>query len=118
MEWLPTERAAVENVATPEPLRVPVPRVAAPSLKVTVPVGVPPVPVTVAVKLTDCPYTDGFDEEVSVVVLGLTTASVGLAALPPEPVELLPPHVGPEAVIVKVVEAAGVAPVVAIVNVA
>ena len=37
------------------------PRVVAPSLKVTVPVGVPLAPVTVAVKVTDCPTVDGFE---------------------------------------------------------
>ena len=54
MLWLATERAAAEKVATP-PERVPVPRVAAPSLKVTVPDGTPapgPTAVTVAVKVT------------------------------------------------------------------
>ena len=77
-----TESAAVANVPTPDPFSVPVPSVVAPSLKVTVPVGVPPAPVTVAVNVTDCPNTEGFSEDVSVVVLGLTTASVGLAGCP------------------------------------
>ena len=53
--WVPTARALVVSVATPEPFKVPVPRLVAPSRKVTVPVGVP-VPgataVTVAVKVT------------------------------------------------------------------
>ena len=45
----------------------------------TVPVGVavvPPVLVTVAVKVTDCPKIDGFTEEVTVVVV---VAHVGMA---------------------------------------
>jgi hypothetical protein len=50
MEWLATDSEAVLNVAVPLE-SVPVPSVVAPSLKVTVPVA--PVPVTVAVKVTD-----------------------------------------------------------------
>jgi hypothetical protein len=41
-----------------------------PSLKVTVPVGVPePCGVTVAVKVTGCPKTDGLTDEVTAVVV-------------------------------------------------
>src|SRR5437660_289042 len=60
------------NSAWPEPFRVPVPRVLEPSLKVTVPVGVPApglFAATVAVKVTGCPNTDGWTEEVSPVVV-------------------------------------------------
>ncbi len=49
-----------------------VPSVVAPSKKVTVPVGVPVaggLTVTVAVKVADCPNTDGFSDELSVVVV-------------------------------------------------
>ena len=60
MECEATDRDDVENVATPPALRVPVPIVVAPSRKVTVPVGVPPGPVTVAVKVTDWPKVEGF----------------------------------------------------------
>jgi hypothetical protein len=60
----------VLNVATPEPFRVPVPRFVPPSIKVTVPVGVPPVPVTVAVNVTDWPAVEGFREELRAVLLG------------------------------------------------
>ena len=59
------------KVATP-PLSVPVPNVAAPSLKVTVPLGVPlpgDAAATVAVKVTDCPNTEGLAEETTVVVV-------------------------------------------------
>jgi len=64
----PTAKVAVENVATPEPLSVPVPSVVPPSLNVTVPVGVPELPVTVAVNVTGAPESDGFALEVNVVV--------------------------------------------------
>src|SRR3989442_15917885 len=40
----------------------------APSLKTTLPVGVPPGPVTVAVNVTDWPNTDGFCDEATTVV--------------------------------------------------
>ncbi len=53
IESVPTARVVVLNVATPELLSVPVPSVVDPSMKVTVPVGVPDDPVTVAVKVTD-----------------------------------------------------------------
>src|SRR6266581_9487803 len=74
IEWEPTASVLVTNVAWPEPFRVPVPRVLEPSLKVTVPVGVPApglFAVTVAVKVTDCPDSDGLAEELVVVELGL-----------------------------------------------
>ncbi len=45
----------VPSVATPLPLRVPVPIVVAPLVKVTIPPGVPAVEVTVAVSVTFVP---------------------------------------------------------------
>src|SRR5258708_29333980 len=64
----PPARVAMLNVASPAPCNVADPIVAAPSLKVTVPVGMPdPVDVTVAVNVTACPNIEGFGEEVSVV---------------------------------------------------
>ena len=51
MECVPRANVEVVKVALPL-LSVPVPRVVDPSLKVTVPVGVPPLEVTVAVKVT------------------------------------------------------------------
>jgi hypothetical protein len=69
MECVPAVRADVLSAATPLPFRTPVPSVAAPSLNVTVPVGVPPVDVTVAVNVTDCPNVDAFGADVSVVVV-------------------------------------------------
>jgi hypothetical protein len=59
------------NVALP-PASVAVPRVAAPSRKVTVPVGVPTpgeTALTVAVNVTAWPDDDGFTEEVTVLEL-------------------------------------------------
>ncbi len=80
IEWPATDRAPVENVATPEPFNVPVPSVEAPSLNVTVPPGRPApgaVAVTVAVKVTDWPKTDGFvDEPRAVVVAAAFTVCV------------------------------------------
>src|SRR5581483_11874078 len=71
MAWPATAKAAVVNVAEP-PESVAVPSVVVPSRKVTVPLGVP-VPgataVTVAVKVTPWPNTEGLTEEVTVVVL-------------------------------------------------
>ena len=61
----------MENVAIP-PLNVPVARVVTPSVNVTVPVGVPEpgaTAVTLAVKVTDCPKTEGLALDVSVVVV-------------------------------------------------
>ena len=69
---MPDVSEEVLYVACPEPFRVPVPSVVAPSLNVTVPVGVP-VPelgATVAVNITDCPTVDGFAEEIRVVMVG------------------------------------------------
>jgi hypothetical protein len=71
IECAATLSELVLNVAWPE-LRVPVPMVVAPSLKVTVPLGVPapaPVGVTVAVNVTDCPNTLGLVELVSAVAV-------------------------------------------------
>ena len=70
------------NVAWPE-LRVLVPIGVASSLKVTVPVGVPvpgAVGVTVAVKVTDWPKTEGLTEEITTVVVpALLTVCVKFA---------------------------------------
>jgi hypothetical protein len=46
-----------------------------PSLNATVPDGVPPLPVTVAVKVTNCPPTDGFTLEASAVTLDSAVTS-------------------------------------------
>ena len=72
MECPATESDDVANVACPAPFSVPVPIVVAPSLNVTVPVAVPEpgeTAATVAVNVTDWPKTEGFWEEVTVVVV-------------------------------------------------
>ena len=69
--WLPTASDEVASVALPE-LKLAVPSVAAPSRNVTVPVGVPvagATALTVAVKVTNWPKRDGFNDEVTVVEL-------------------------------------------------
>jgi hypothetical protein len=68
--WVPALKAAVEKVALP-PESVAVPRVLELSRYVTVPVGVPlpETGLTVAVNVTVWPKTDGFNDEVTVVVL-------------------------------------------------
>ena len=66
---VPSGKAVVAKTAEP-PLSGALPRLVLPLLNVTAPVAVPPycpVPVTVAVKLTDCPTTEGFTDEVNVV---------------------------------------------------
>ena len=80
MEWFPTAREEVVNEPAPVESRVAVPRVVAPSRNVTVPVGVPDVALTVAVKLTACPNTVGFLEEDTVVVVA-AVFTVSVAAL-------------------------------------
>jgi hypothetical protein len=62
------EAAKVAVVTPPVVERVPEPRVFAPSLKVTVPVGVPAADATVAVSVTDWLNTDGLLEEATVIV--------------------------------------------------
>ena len=76
IDWVATPRLEVVRLALP-PLRVAVPRELEPSLKVTVPVGVPlpgAAAATVAVKVTDWPKTEGFADDVTeVVVASLVT---------------------------------------------
>ena len=64
---VPTESDAVLSVATPFASSALVPSEAPLSKNVTLPVAVPNVAVTVAVNVTDCPKTDGFGSEASVV---------------------------------------------------
>jgi hypothetical protein len=72
------------NWATPEPSSaMALPITVAPSLKSTVPVGVPLPPVTVAVNVTDCPKTAGFWEEMRPVAeAGLFTVTLALLPAP------------------------------------
>src|SRR5438094_6081051 len=86
MLWPPRARADVVQVAwalpfsawAPQP-----PKVTPPSWKLTVPVGVPApgaVAFTVAVKVTDCPNTDGFADELRLVdVAAWLTVCVNVA---------------------------------------
>ena len=75
IEWPGDEfvaRLEVANVQTPGPAAVPIPRSVAPSKKVTVPVGVPApgdTGFTVAINVTDWPYTLGLGEATTVVRL-------------------------------------------------
>src|SRR5262245_63953919 len=84
MECEPTARLAVENVAIPPAPMLPVPSVAAPSMKVTRPVGKPAPEVTLAEKVTDWPKTVGFDEAANVVVVVAWLTTCGAAESSPE----------------------------------
>src|SRR5215472_7917688 len=87
-------RAEVVKVAWPL-LSVPVPMGVPPSRKVTVPTGVPDPGATadtVAVKVTDWPKTDGFTDEVTVVVvLALLTTCGFVSRFPVLPSRLSSP---------------------------
>jgi ribosomal protein L11 len=68
IECVPTDK--LETASEAEPLlSVAVPIEVAPSKNVTVPVGVPPVLVTVVESVTDCPDVDGFADDVGVLVV-------------------------------------------------
>lgn len=74
-ECEPGAREDVEKVAWPEPLIETVDNVVEPSLKVTVPVGVPApgaAGVTVAVNVSALFRMEGFAEELTFVTVGLT----------------------------------------------
>jgi len=72
MLFEPTASDAIDKVAVPD-VKVPVPMMVEPFLKVMVPDGMPKEPVTKAVKVTDSPKTDGVVEAKVVVVLALFT---------------------------------------------
>jgi hypothetical protein len=98
MVWLPTLSVEVENAACPLVLTATLEaRTVAPSANVTEPEGVPPVEVTVAVKVTDTPEFDGFGVEVAVVEVAklvwlICSVSVPLVLFtqPVEPVKPAP----------------------------
>jgi len=70
MVWLATGSAMVLNDACPEPFTVTLDaKTMDPSVKVTLPTGTPPLEVVVEVKVTGWPKTEGFGEEVAVVVV-------------------------------------------------
>ena len=77
MLWVPVPRVDVVNEACPVASSVTVASFLWPSLNVIVPDGMPPpgaFALTVAVKVTDWPFTAGFREEVrDVVLLSLLT---------------------------------------------
>src|SRR5205807_1098779 len=69
--WLPTDNPAVLKVACPaDRVMPPGVRSLLPSVKSTVPVGVPVAAPTVAVKVTAAPKDEGFTEEVTAVPVG------------------------------------------------
>ena len=77
--WLPTESDDVVKVACPEVMATLAARVVEPSVKFTVPVGVPVyADVTLAVTVITWPNTDGLAAELTVVVLG-AFSTVGAA---------------------------------------
>src|SRR2546428_6233474 len=84
MEWEPAKSDDVVNVAWPE-TRLLVASAVVPSLKVTVPVGVPlpgATALTVAVNVTELLTTEGLSDEVTVfVVLALATVMAGLVSV-------------------------------------
>ena len=65
---VPTARIDVCKNAFPDPSSVSLPRIVVPSLKVTLPVGVPVAAVTVTVKKTVWPNLDGLGELARVAV--------------------------------------------------
>ena len=81
MAFVPGVSVVVVILAEP-PVRVTVPSAAVPFLNVTVPAGVPEEEETVAVKVTACPYVEGFGEDISATALAawfttwLSTAEV------------------------------------------
>src|SRR5262245_60451835 len=91
MVWPPATAKLVVSVALPPVPTATVPRITFPSLKVTVPVGVPrpgATAATVAVKVTAWPVTAGLtdDRRVSVVAAGLTVTLAAAEVLLAKPV--------------------------------
>jgi len=74
-ESLPTARVEIDKLAEP-PLNTPVPNTVVPFMnEIPSPLGGAPIrELTVAVKLTACPYPDGFGEDASVVVVAARTS--------------------------------------------
>ena len=71
MVWLPVASDAVVKVAMPLVTVTFEAKVVAPSVKVTLPTGVPPGLVTVAVNVTLCPCDAGLEEAVTPVDVAL-----------------------------------------------
>jgi len=96
MVSLPVGSMEVVMVAVLVPLMpvgvsVAVPRVNVPFVKVTVPVGSGPLPVTVAVKVTACPDTDGLAEDTTTVLLLMMLVLTTCVSVPLLPRKLLSP---------------------------
>ena len=86
MTWPPAAAKLVVNVAVPPAPTATVPRTTLPSMKVTVPVGVPApgaTAATVAVKVTAWPVTAGLTDDVraTVVVARLTVSATAAEVL-------------------------------------
>ena len=75
--WLPLDSADVVKLACPL-LSVAEPSAVAPSLNVTVPVAVPLLAATLAVKVTAWPTVDGFADEVNVVAVAIFVLQAAL----------------------------------------
>src|SRR5438105_1470318 len=69
IECEPADSEEVENVAWPDVLSVAVPIVMLLSVNVTIPVGVPPLELTVTVKVSGCPARDWLRLDDRVVVV-------------------------------------------------
>lgn len=91
IECVPALRLELEHCAWPEASTMPEQIAVVPSLKVTVPVAVPPLPVTVAVKVTDCPDVDGLVPETSAVVLVSCAVKVAVTVVAALMVTVQPP---------------------------
>jgi hypothetical protein len=92
IECVPEASEEVENVALPVVVVTVTPEasVVVPSMKATVPEGIPIVEVTVAVKVTDCDGLDGFSEDATDVDVLTCTTWVNVPLLlvkPPVPVK-------------------------------
>jgi hypothetical protein len=84
MAWAPTESTAVVSVVTPLEPKLLVPRLVVPSTNSTVPVGVPPELVSVAVRMTGAPCGAGLSEDFTVAMVRarLTVWTRALELLP------------------------------------
>lgn len=78
----PALRLLVLNVAKPLAFSAALPRVTVPSLKVTVPAGVPKAPLTLAASATVRPKLAGFGAPLIVVLDGSPTPSLNVAVPP------------------------------------
>ena len=94
--WVATESEEVVKVACPEVMATVAARVVEPSVKVTVPVGVPApgaTALTVAVKVITWPKTDGLAVELTVVLLeSLLTTCGEVESAPVEVKKLVSPE--------------------------